>query len=243
MKRSVLSMVAAIAAISCASAFAADVMPTKAPPNPLFSGYPSTSSGFYFGINTIGGGGSVNATGSGVNPNSVVSNQIGVGLTLGYVYGNGNVFYAAEAMFDVQNFNGGAPGFSFSGPASFEQRVKIGTPLSNFLSVFPGGLGLPAVPPFPPLPNGQVATNIHPYLMAGLHEDDVSINFGLASNRAWRIAPSVGVGAMGQLTKGVAIDVWAETVFPTNAICVGVPGGKGCADVGQQYKVGLGLYY
>lgn len=224
--------------------FAADVLPTKAPPsNPLFSGYPYSSSGFYFGLNTIGGGGSVNATGVGVNPASVVSNQIGVGLTLGYVYGNGNVFYAAEAMFDVQNFNGNAPGFSFNGPASFEQRIKIGTPLSNFMSLFPT-LGLPSVPPFPALPNGQVATNVHPYLMAGIHEDDISVNFGLPGNRAWRVAPSLGAGSMGQLTKGVAVDVWAETIFPTSGICVGVPGGsKACGSMGQQYKIGMGLYY
>lgn len=241
MRKSYFSMIVA-AVLACTPAFAADVMPTKAPSNPLFSGYPYSSSGFYFGINSMGGGGTVNATGSGVNPNSVVSNQAAVGLTLGYVYGNGNVFYAAEAMFDIQNFNGNAPGFSFSGPASFEQRIKIGTPLSNFLSLFPS-LGLPSVPPFPALPNGQVATNVHPYLMAGLHEDDVSVNFGLANNKAWRIAPSIGVGAMGQLTKGIAVDVWAETIFPTDAVCVGVPNGKGCADIGQQYKVGLGVYY
>lgn len=242
MNRSIRLMIctaAALAAIALPAA-AADIMPVKAPvKNTLFSGYPYAGSGFYWGINTIGGGGSVQASGVGVNPNSVVSNQIAVGGTIGYVYGNGNVFYAAEAMFDLNNFNGNAPGFAFGGPASFEQRIKIGTPLSNVIGLFPG-LGLPSVPPFPPLPGGAVATNIHPYLMAGLHEDDVSIDFGLNRNKAWRVAPSIGTGAMGQLTNGLAVDVWAETIFPQDSICVGV---VGCGKIGQQYKAGMAVLY
>lgn len=243
------AMVAALALgvllLAGGSASAADLpVPRKAIRSALFDGYPYQGSGFYWGLNTLGGGGAVKAEGAGVNPNSVVSNEAGAGLTVGFSWANasGSVFYAVEAMFDVRNFNGNAAGFSFSGPASFEQRVKIGTPLSNFLSVFPGNFGLPAVPTMPNLPNGVVATNIHPYLMAGIHEDDVSVNYGLAGNRAWRIAPSVGVGAMGQLTQGVAIDVWVETVFPSNAICVG-PAGFACGDIGQQVKAGIGLYY
>lgn len=239
MKRTILiAAAAATFALALMPAGAAD-LPTKTPVSPLFSGYPYTSQGWYFGINTIGGGGSVEAVGVGVNPNSVITNQIAVGGTVGYVWARQNVFYAVEAMFDVNNFNGYAPGFSMKGPAAFEQRIKLGTPLSNFLNLFPS-LGLPTVPPFPALPGGAVATNVHPYLMAGVHEDDISINFGLANNRAWSVAPSIGVGAMGQLTNGVAIDVWAETVFTTSAICIGA---VGCQKQGQKYLVGLGVYY
>lgn len=243
MKKTLLILAAAALAATSLCAAAADIpAKAKAPASALFSGYPYVGSGFYFGLNTMGGGGSVNATGAGVNPNSVVSNQAGVGLTLGYVWARGDVFYAVEGMFDVQNFNGSAPGFSFNGPASFEQRVKIGTPLSNFISMFPT-LGLPTVPPFPPLPGGQTATNVHPYLMAGIHEDDVSTNFGLAKHRAWQVAPSIGVGAMGQLKDGIAVDVWVETIFPQSGSCVGVPGGKACADMGQQVKAGFAVLY
>lgn len=236
------AIVAALAALALPAA-AAD-LPTKAPPrsSALFSGYPYSGSGFYFGINSLGGGGSVAAAGVGVNPNSVVSTEMGLGGTLGYVYGNGNVFYAVEAMFDWNNFNGSAPGFSFGGPATFEQRVKVGTPLNNFLSLFPS-LNLPTVPPFPSLPNGQVATNIHPYLSAGLREDDVSLNFNLSRDRAWKVMPVLGTGMMGQLTNGVAIDTWVEVGFGDTGLCAGALPTGGCGKIGNQYRVGLGLYY
>lgn len=241
MKKSIFGMLAAVAMMA-APAFGADVMPTKAPPsNPLFSGYPYTTSGPYFGINSIGGGGSVSASGAGINPNSVVSNEIAVGLTVGYTYGNGNVFYAAEAMFDFQNFNGNAPGFSFSGPASFEQRLKIGTPLSSVVSLIPGLSSLPAVPPFPALPGGQVATNIHPYLMAGVREDAIGMNFGVSGNRVWQAMPVIGVGAMGQLSKGLAVDAWAEVGLAQNSICIGAA--VVCGKVGNQYRVGGAFLY
>jgi hypothetical protein len=245
MRKLVLSLAAILVSTS---AFAADVLlPTKAQPivrSALFNGYPYTTSGIYFGINTMGGGGSVEAAGVGVNPNSLVSNEIGVGGTLGYAWSNGGqVFYAVEGIFDWQNFNGNTPGFAFSGPATFEQRVKLGTPLTNFLSLFPT-LGLPTTPPFPPLPNGQVATNVHPYLAAGVREDDISVNFGLSQNRAWRVMPTAGVGMMGQLSKGIAVDTWAEVGFGANSVCAGVSNiTGGCGKVGNQYRVGFGVYY
>lgn len=237
MKRLVFAL-ALIPGIACA----ADI-PAKAQKSALFSGYPYASNGFYFGLNTIGGGGSVEAAGIGVNPNSVVSNEIAIGGTVGYVWANQQVFYAVEAMFDWQNFNGSSQGFSFGGPVTFEQRVKIGTPLNNFLNLFPN-LGLPTTPPFPPLPNGAVATNVHPYIAAGVREDDISLNFGLPQNRAWRVMPVVGVGAMGQLTNGVAADVWAEIGIGANSLCTGITAGTGgCGSIGNQYRVGLGIYY
>lgn len=244
MHKSIL-IAAAMLTLGASLASAAD-LPAKAPiRSSLFSGYPYGGSGFYWGINTIGGGGRADAVGVGVNPNALMTNSIAVGGTVGYTYANptGSVFYAVEAMFDIQNFNGNTPGLSLSGPAAFEQRIKIGTPLASMLNIFPGGLGLPTVPPFPALPNGAVATNIHPYLMAGLHEDDVSVSFGLANNKAWRIAPSIGIGMMGQLTNGVAIDTWVETIFPDKAVCTGVPTAGGCIGIGQQVKVGLAILY
>jgi len=228
------------AALMTTSAVAADI--TKAPSAKAFlTGYPYQSTGFYWGVYTEGGGGSISATVPGVGSASLVTNQIGVGGTVGYTWGSANAFYAVEAMFGWNNFNGNIAGFAFDGPAAFEQRFKVGTPLSNFLNYLPGFPALPTVPPFPAIPGGQVATNVHPYLMAGVHEDDVSAGFGNMSNRDWRIAPAIGVGMMGQLTNGVAADVWTEVVFPQKGITIG----PGLVEIGlgTQYKVGFGLYY
>lgn len=223
-------------------AIAADIPAKPKQVNALFTGYPYASSGFYFGLNTVAGGGSVQASGVGVNPNSVAEIQGSIGGTVGYVWATPNVFYAVEAMFNIQNLNGNAAGFSLTGPAAFEQRIKIGTPLANFLNLFPT-LGLPTVPPFPVLPGGAVATNVHPYLMASLHEDDISVNFGLANNRAWSVSPGIGVGAMGQLANGIAVDVWAETQFKSQSVCAGLPGGNVCGNTGQKFLIGFGVYY
>lgn len=240
MKRLILALLCLAPVV----ASAADI-PVKSPVSQaLFSGYPYTTKGFYFGFNSMGGGGSVEAQGIGVNPNSIVSNEIGVGATIGYAWSNGGqVFYAIEGLFDWQNFNGNSVGFAFGGPASFEQRVKIGTPLNNFLSLFPT-LGLPTTPPFPPLPDGQVATNVHPYAAFGAREDDISLNFGLPQNHAWRVMPTLGLGMMGQLKNGIAVDSWVEVGLSQNSLCTGFIGASGgCGKIGNQYRVGFGVYY
>ena len=225
---------------------AADVAtaPAVAKTNPfanLAAGYPYQTQGLYYGVYTEGGGGSVQGTATGVNSNSLVTNEIGVGGTIGYAWGvpKSNVFVATEAMFGWKNFNATNAGFSLSGPASFEQRIKIGTPLNTFLSMLPG-LGLPSAPPFPAMPNGQTVSNVQAYIMAGIHEDDNSLAYGLQANRQWTIAPSIGIGMLGQLPNGVATDVWVETVFPDKSICAGP---YACANTGQKVLAGLAFYY
>jgi len=230
------------------TALAAD-LPVRAP---LQTGYPYGSSGFYFGLNSFAGAGSADVTGiQGVNSASLVQASAAVGGTLGYAWGSTTWFLAVEAMFDYTNFNGNIQGFSFGGPAAFEQRIKIGSPITNFLSLFPN-LGLPIVPPFPPLPGGAVVTNIQPYLMAGVHEDDISASFidvagnALSTGKEWRISPSIGVGMMGQVANGVAVDVWAETKFASGQLCVGPAAATGtpaCAKQGTTFLAGLGIYY
>ena len=232
-----------VALASCAGIAHAADMPTKAP-NSFLAGYPYGGSGVYFGIYTEGGGGSVNGSVPGVGSASLTTNSADVGGSVGYVWASSKypAFIAVEGMFGWTNFNGNAQGFSLSGPASFEQRFLVGTPLANFLSFLPN-LNLGTVAPFPVLPNGATVTNAHPYLMAALHEQDISINFGgLASNREWRVAPAIGLGMMGQLTNGVAIDAWVETIFPDKAICIG-PVANACAGLGQQVKAGLSFKY
>jgi hypothetical protein len=228
--------------LSCASfgAFAADAaLPLKAPLKPI--AYPLTQ-GFYFGVGTMGGGGSVNASVPGVNSASLVSNQIGVAAILGYVWNvpNSQYFAAAEGWFGWQNFNGSAPGFALTGPATFTQRLMVGAPLSDIAALFPT-LGT-SPPPFPPLPNGQVASNVKPYLFASLTEDDVTLDIaGVGSNKDWRLSPGVGIGMLGQLTSGTVVDVFTMAKFPQKGVCVGagLPQGQPCGAEGTTYLAGL----
>jgi hypothetical protein len=236
-------MLATAILFAATSAFAADLKPAlKAPPSFLSTAYP-TASGIYFGIGTMGGGGTVSASVPGVNQNSLVSNEIGIGGIVGYAWNvpNSQMFAAAESWFGWTNFNGSSAGFSLTGPATFTQRVLFGAPLSDITALFPT-LNL-AVPPFPPLPGGQTATNIKPYLFGSLTEEDISIDLGVASNRDWRIAPGVGVGMLGQLTSGSVVDVFAMTKFPQKGVCVGagLPAGQACGGVGTTYLAGLAL--
>lgn len=222
-------------------AHAAD-MPVKAAPKISFA-YPSTQ-GFYFGVGTIGGGGKVSGDVPGVNTNSLISNEIGAALILGYVWNvpNSAYFAAVEGWFGVTNFNGSAPGFSFGGPATFTQRVMVGAPLNDIAALFP--TWSLQVPPFPTLPGGQVASNIKPYLFASMTEDDKTLDiFGMGSNKVWGFAPGAGIGMKGQLTSGSVVDVFAMTRFPQKGFCVGggLPGGQACGAVGTTYLAGLAL--
>jgi hypothetical protein len=235
-------LLAAALSLAALPAFAADLV-LKAPKESLLStAYPLTS-GFYFGVGTMGGGGTVNASVPGVNSNSLISNEIGVAGIVGYVWNvpNSQMFAAAEGWFGWTNFNGSAPGFSFTGPATFTQRLMFGAPLSEIASLFPT-FNL-QVPPFPLLPNGQVASNIKPYLFASLTEEDISIDLGRAASRDWRVSPGIGIGALGQLTSGSEVDVFAMTRFPQKGLCFGsgLPGGQACGSVGTTYLAGLAL--
>lgn len=228
--------------LSTTLASAAD-LPVKARPPLLSAVYPVTQ-GLYFGVGTLGGGGTVSASVPGVNSNSLVSNQIGVGGILGYVWNvpNTAMFAAAEGWFGWQNFNGSQQGFSLTGPATFTQRVMVGAPLNDIAALFPT-LNL-QVPPFPTLPGGQAASNIKPYLFASLTEDDITIDVaGAGSNKDWRFSPGIGIGMLGQLTSGSVVDVFAMTKFPQKGVCVGtgLPQGEACGSVATTYLIGAAL--
>ena len=242
MKRFVLALAACAAA---SSAMAAD-MPVKSPLGSLANGYPYQSSGFYFGVYTEGGGGSVNGSVPGVGPASLTTTSADIGGSIGYAWGSkgSSVFLAAEAMFGWTNFNGSAQGFSLNGPASFEQRFKIGTPLAGILNLLPNLPSLGTVAPFPVVPVGVTTTPAQAYFMVGVHEQDISLNFpGLASGREWRIAPSIGIGLMEQWSNHIAVDAWVETIFPDKAACIGPAGSAACGGLGQQVKAGLTFLY
>lgn len=238
---------AAMMSLAAVTGRAAD-LPSKAPSglSSFFStGYPYGSSGFFFGVFTEGGGGSVNATVPGVGSASLTTTSAGVGGTLGYAWGQKNspVAMSVEADFGWTNFNGSTAGLSFDGPAAFEQRFVLFTPLSSVLSVLPGLPSLGTLPPFGALPTGVTATNLQVGLMAGVDENDISMNFpGLSSNREWRVAPMIGIVGMEQLSNGTAMRVWLKTVFPDRGVCIG-PAGNACAGIGQQVKAGIGVYW
>ena len=245
MKTKIFAAFALVSLLAIAPASAADVA-TKAPrSNPLFKAYPYQTSGFFFGIYSEGGGGSVNGSVPGVGSASLTTTSAGVGGTVGYAWGrpDSNVAYSVEADFGWTNFNGSVQGFSLSGPASFEQRFVAFTPLSSVLSLLPNFSALGTVPPFPVLPAGVTASNLQLGLMAGIDENDISPNFvGLPQNREWRVAPMIGLIAMEQLSNGVALRSWIKTVFPDKSVCLG-PIPNACAGLGQQIKVGVGLYF
>lgn len=229
--------------LSTGLAHAAD-MPIKAPANPF--AYPTTD-GFYFGLGTMGGGGNANvsssaAIGLGLNSAELVTNQISVNGLVGYAWNvpSSAMFAAVEAWFGYNNFNGSAPGISLTGPATFTQRVMFGAPLSTIASLFPS-FGI-TVPPFPTLPAGQTVSNVKPYLFGSLSEDDTSLNFGAVANKDWRVSPGFGFGALGQLTGGTAIDVFAMMKFPQKGFNIGMPVGTvATGGVDTQYLAGLAI--
>jgi len=77
-----------------------------------------------------------------------------------------------------------------------------------------------------------------------LTEDYITIDVaGAGSNRDWRLSPGIGIGALGQLTSGSVVDVFAMTKFPQKGICTGsgLPGGQACGNEGTNILAGLAL--
>lgn len=244
MRRSLIA--GAILALACVAAQAADLpaFPTKAAPaNKLDFLHPYTGSGFYIGGYTLGGGGSADGNVPGANPASITVLQGSLGILAGYAWSNSDqsVFLAVEGMVGWTNLNGQQNGLSFNGPIQAEQRFLIGTPLSNISQYLPGWPNV-TPPPLPSLPPGVTAGNVHPYFMVSLHEDAVGLNFGQQSNQVWAIAPGVGVGALTQLSNGLAWDVWFETRFGSKGFCTGI-NQDACANLGQSYLAGAALKF
>lgn len=206
----------------------------------LFNGY--TGSGLYFGFYSEGGGGSINGSVPGVGSTSLTTTSAGVGALGGYAWSNasGNVFYAVEAQFGWQNFNGNQSGLALTGPVSFTQRAMIGTPLSTVWSVLPSFNNLPTTPPLPTLPTGVTASNAHPYIFAGISEDAIGTTYGLGENKVWRVAPVVGFGSLWQLSNATAVDTYIKFKLPEKGTCVGIAQ-LACASLGNQVIVGAAV--
>lgn len=244
MRKFLLSLALVLSGV--VSVHAAD-LPTKekpraVQPQPLLS---LNTSGLYFGLYSIGGMGSIQGSAlqvnPGVNPNSIVATEASIGGLIGYYWTMptcSTCFVALEGMFGWQNVNGSTPGFAFSGPAAFKQRVLYGADTATIASVFPTIFPFP-VPGFPSS-LGNI-TNIKPYIYASADEDDVSLNVGGAANRTWSLSPEIGVGALGQVSASTVIDVFAGAKFPQKGTCVGFLAPQACAGEGTTAVVGMAL--
>lgn len=228
MKRTSLLLALSIAAASLfigAPAIGAD-LPVKAP-RLLAAGYPYQGSGFYAGLGAVGAVLSADV-GSNTGGSNIFSAGAAIDGTIGYQITTGTNWYAFEASVQYTNM-GGAVACSSGDPCAvsskwgFEQRALIGFPIQQVLSVLPNLSA--AFPGLPPLPGGvnASATNTHPYIFAGLREDDRSAMFGLARAQAWTIQPVAGLGLRQQWTNGLVADTSVGCTFMDTGRLIGGP--------------------
>lgn len=211
-------------------------LPTKAQTG--YATYP-LGCGLYYGINTTGETSAVN--------NAAVGTQFvqgAIGLTLGYTCprGGSGGYWFADGMFDFANLNGSANGLSLSGPAQFEQRFGFGAPVNMIMSLVPGLSSLQnALPSLIPLPTGATVVTSFPYLFASVHEDDVGVSNGFASNKQYLVSAGFGIGNKNRLSNGVVFDPFVEYILPTTEMCIGITGG--CVKRGAAVRVGAALEF
>lgn len=222
-------------------AFAADVTAPAAINKALtgYSQYPTTKCGLYYGVNTMGETSAVN--------NAAVGTQFvqgAIGLTLGYTcpVGSNGGYWFADGMFDFANLNGSSNGLALTGPAMFEQRFGFGAPVPLLISMIPGLSSLQnAVPSLIPLPAGVSVVTSFPYLFGSLHEDDVGVSNGFASNKQYLISAGIGIGNKIRLNNGIVFDPFAEYILPSSQMCIGIAGG--CVQRGAAVRVGAALEF
>lgn len=147
------------ASLMASSAFAADVLPKKAPALLTTSSpcLPSSCSGFYAGVNIAGVMTNANIIGNGVN-GSLAGGGQSIGVQGGYQFANGTWFFGPEVAANyVVTGNETVQG---SAKYRVGEYLKVGTALSNILSL--GGVG-----PSPGIPSALAASVISPYLLFG----------------------------------------------------------------------------
>lgn len=200
------------------SAYAADI-PIKAKSN-FLAAYTQGQCGGYFGLNAFGSAASVQG---GVVGAQIVQGDIGAtfgyGCPIGGTVGN---FWFTEASFDWANINGASNGFGFTGPAHFEQRFALGSPLSSILNLLPtnpfSSLSTPAVPL---CPTNVTCGNQYPFLFVTSHEQSISGQVGLSGNKEWIWYPGVGIGLESRWSNGVVADVWAQFTLNSTGMTIG----------------------
>lgn len=230
--------------------------------------YPYTGgSGFYVGINTMGGVAQSSATASGLFATSLATGNLtasggAVGGTVGYTSGSTRFWWALEGSGDWQNVSASAnmPNATTSVASrwSSEQVAKVGGTLqTNFLSTLnPLGLNFPTFE-LPTTPNGiSVAASPHPYIMGGVKEFGISGNFNTAGGTTWGIAPLLGAGTIASILDttgkptGLVLDLFAEVVFANKGMSIsnvfgttGVPMTNAALTMNNQYWAGAKVLY
>jgi hypothetical protein len=242
MRKLLVASVSALALVSGA-AHAAD-MALKAP---LLVGYPYAGSGFYVGIGAQAEVASATVSSIDVGT-SLYSAGAALTGTVGYqgTFGRSANWYAVENIVSWTNIGGtvtcATTNCSIGSTFGVEQRFKFGFPIATVLSFLPNWQGI--FPSLPPLPNGIVSTSSHPYISAGLHEDDVSASLGLMTGRAWQVTPAIGMGMINQWTNGLVVDVGAEYSFKNTAFNLGGPQvGIGAANQGSAFRTYVSFLY
>jgi len=118
MQKSKIFLLAIAASLFVPALAGAADMPAKQPKSNLLSGYVAGQCGMYFGLNTLGGAGTI----SGGPPGASII-QGDVGLTLGYGCPFGTTpgtFWFVEGNFDWAGLNGTQNGLALTGPLHFE---------------------------------------------------------------------------------------------------------------------------
>lgn len=253
---------AALLAVCALPAAAAD-MPVKA----VYKRATLVSTcGWYWGAHTVAENEKLQVSGTTTSPTGGVLSGIGgvtnigasVGLTAGYRCGSPSTWYAFEGMASYRNVgqtvmaadpNGTNPAIpaTVTGKWGFTQRAKLGGPWQDVLNYLPNFGGLFQAQPL--LPAG--ISDAQAYLMAGLHEDDISGSFaGVPAGTAWRVRVGFGVGtdfALGTSSNGsvpMRQDVWAEYIPSGQGLNVGLKNGMGASlNTGAEIRLGTAIHF
>ena len=228
--KSLLKIALAATALALAApAFAAD-MATKAAP--IAPGYPYAASGFYFGV-----GASSSAGTSTVANTGVFAAGAGVDVDVGYQFKGGLDYIATE--FDATYTNLGAAALCNTGTGAtscsatnqweLEPLVKFGFPIQTVLSALPNLSTI--FPALPSLPASFSATNVHPYVYAGMPIRNMQVGLGGSSGQEWIIQGEIGLGALAQLSNGLVADTRAGCSLGTEGIALNGSSGAHSAEV------------
>lgn len=251
MKKSVMFL----AMLLSTSAFAADMMPLKAPTAINAGG----GGGWYIGVGSEAAVAQANVSGTNLFATSLVGGDLkAAGGAIKGVVGYINPKLRFEASIGYQNITGSdtAGNASVASRWSASQEVDVNFSLFQNILTAVGNIGF-AFPSFNPvLPsNITVAAMPRQYVGFGAREFGINGTFGAASGSTWSASPMIKSGFIYQAIDGTgkstggAWDAFAWVSFPMRGITFdnafaanGQPLTFGAgANLGTQY--GLGLHY
>ena len=173
------------------------------------------------------GGASSSAGSSTVANTGVFAAGAGVDMVVGYQFRGGLDFIAPEL--DVTYTNLGTSAITPIGNAStnsqweIEPLVKFGFPITTITAALPN---LSAIfPALPQIPANLTATNIHPYIYAGVPIRNQQASIANVSNTEWVAQAELGGGMLSQLSGGLVADTRAGCSFGGGGVAIALPGG------------------